>query len=148
MRTATSAGLGFQLSGEDYRNRGDEARSKVPDEEVQKAELLKSLVVLSIFGQLFVDFRRVLSIFCRFSSVMVNYLSILHSFGSSFGPSFGQSAVLLIFDLIGDYSLVLRDFWVFWFDFGSSFDLVLTVHFISDATCAACLRGGLDCRDS
>jgi hypothetical protein len=92
MRTATSAGLGFQLSGEDYRNRGDEARSKVPDEEVQKAELLKSLVVLSISG---------------------NYLSILHSFESSFGPSFGQSAVLRIFDLIGDYSLVFRDFWVF-----------------------------------
>jgi hypothetical protein len=81
-------------------------------------------------------------------SISGNYLSILHSFWSSFGPSFGQSAVLLIFDLIGDYSLVLRDFSVFWFDFGSSFDLFFTVHFISDATCAACLRGGLDCRGS
>jgi predicted histidine transporter YuiF (NhaC family) len=63
MRTATSAGLGFQLSGEDYRNRGDEARSKVPDEEVQKAELLKSLVV-------FVHFR---AIIC---GILVNLLSI------------------------------------------------------------------------
>jgi hypothetical protein len=79
---------------------------------------------------------------------MVNYLSILHSFWSSLGISFGQAAVLIILDLIGDYSLVFRDFWVFWLIFGCNFDLVLTVHFIGDATCAACLRGGLDCRGS
>ncbi len=76
-----------------------------------------------------------MSIFCRFSLVMVNYLSILHSFGSSFGPSVGRSAVLLIFDLIGDYSLVLRDFSVFRLVFGCTFDLLCTVHFISSWSC-------------
>jgi hypothetical protein len=92
----------------------DEVRSEVvnevPDEEVQKAELLKSLVVLSIFGQLFVG---LLSIFCRFSSSLVNLLSIFHSFWSSLGISFSQPAVLIILDSIGDYSLVFRDFSVF-----------------------------------
>ena len=62
----------------------DEVRSEVvnevPDEEVQKAELLKSLVVLSIFGQLFVG---LLSIFCRFSSSLVNLLSIFVEFSQS-----------------------------------------------------------------
>ena len=114
----------------------DEVRSEVvnevPDEEVQKAELLKSLVVLSIFGQLFVG---LLSIFCRFSSSLVNLLSIFHSFWSSLGISFSQPAVLIILDSIGDYSLVFRDFSVFWFIFGCTFDLLCTGHFISSWSC-------------